>query len=229
MLPGSVFAALALIALVPGFAYLRLTEDARHPRQSSALDEFLEVAAAGLLSTGIAALFFVLCWPNELAAVISATADDPASVRKAAGTVAAVVGLSLGLAFLGAWITRLAGSGSYATDVWHGTLGRTRDEHVRHVSVQLKAGGRTVDGVLHAYTTVDGDQPRDIALKAPLTISDGQGREWDAGFDFVVIDASEINALWLKFQHDPPPERQGRRTRRRPTRAAAQPSSSEII
>lgn len=202
MVPGSAFAAVALVALVPGFAYLRLSESARHPRQRSSLEEFLEVAAAGLLSTGIAALFVILVWPGELAQVASPSWDDPEAPRKTAGAAVVVVGLSLGIALIAAWLTRLLGSGNYAPDVWHATLGRTRDRHMRHVDVELKADGRIVGGVLHAYTAVDGDHARQLALKAPLTITNGKGEAWSTGADFVIVDASEIAALWLKFELD---------------------------
>jgi hypothetical protein len=214
VLPTTSVAALLLLALVPGYAYLRLSEDARRPRDHSALDEFLEVLAVGLGTTGLASLVLVLCWPEEVAETLKkASLDSPDALRAVVVLGAVVAGLALGIACLGSWLTRLPGAGSYSANVWRATLGLRDESHLPWVVVELKGDDpRRLEGVLHAYTTLDGDHPRDLALLAPRISKDGT--TWESGADFVIVSAEEIAAIWLRQQYDPGQVR-GRRVRLR--------------
>lgn len=203
MLPSTSFAVLLLVALIPGYAYLRLTEDARRPRKDSALEEFLEVLTVGLLTTGVAAVLFVLVWPEEVADTLrGASLDSPETLRRTFLIFAAMAGLALGLACLGAWLTRRRGGGKYAPNVWSSTLGMRRDGHIPYVVLVLKDNDRPrIQGVLHSYTTLDGDNPRDIALMSPKLSRNGS--TWNAAADYVVISAEEIREVWMTLAPDP--------------------------
>ena len=202
MLPGTVLAALALIALVPGYTYLRLSEGSREPRTYTALEEFLEVAAVGLATTGLATLIFLLGWPDDLFNITTDALDgDPHAARQAAAIATAIAGTAVGLAFLWAWLTHQLAHGTYGPSVWHSTLGRQRPDRLRHVMIEL-TNGKTIDGVLHAYTALDGERPRDLALKAPLTVTDGAA-SWSPDFDYVVVSANQISNVWMVFAADP--------------------------
>lgn len=203
MLPSSSFAALLLVALIPGYAYLRLSEDARRPRANSALEEFLEVFAVGLGTTGLATLGVILLWPDEVVGTLEkASLDSPDSLRRAVVLTALVVLLALGLACIGAWATQIPGKGSsYSPNVWRSTLGLRRKDHLPYVVLELKDDSRRVQGVLHSYTTLDGDHPRDIALLEPKLSRDGT--TWEADADYVVVSADEIAKIWLRLAHDP--------------------------
>ncbi|MDP3951407.1 DUF6338 family protein [Microbacterium sp.] len=203
MLPTTSFAALLLIALIPGYAYLRLTEDARRPRAHSALGEFLEVLAVGLGTTGVAAVIIVLLWSGEIAEVIAhPSLHSGDGLRRVVLLCAVLGGLALGIACLGAWLTRLPGKGSYSPHVWQATLGLRGKGLLPYVTLELKNDSATrIEGVLHAYTTLDDDHPRDIALMQP-TISRA-GQKWRPGPEFVVVSADQIAKVWLDLAPDP--------------------------
>lgn len=203
MLPTTSIAVLLLVALIPGYAYLRLSEDARRPRDHSALDEFLEVLAVGMGTTGLAGVFLMLFWSDEVAETLAnASLDSPDALRRAVMLGGVTAALALGIACLASWATRLPGAGSYSPNVWRATLGLREKTHLPWVVLELKGEkGRRLEGVLHAYTTLDGDHPRDVALLSPR-ISEG-GRTWDANADFVVVSAEEIALIWLRHQFDP--------------------------
>jgi hypothetical protein len=114
-----------------------------------------------------------------------ASLDSPAVLRRAVVLGALVTGLALGVACLAAWATKLPRKGQYSPTVWHSTLGLRRKEHLPYVVLELKDDERRVQGVLHSYTTLDGDHPRDIALMAPKVSVDGS--TWEVGADYVVV------------------------------------------
>jgi hypothetical protein len=130
-----------------------------------------------------------------------ASLDSPAVLRRAVVLGALVTGLALGVACLAAWATKLPRKGQYSPTVWHSTLGLRRKEHLPYVVLELKDDERRVQGVLHSYTTLDGDHPRDIALMAPKVSVDGS--TWDVGADYVVVSSEEIAEIWLRLAHDP--------------------------
>lgn len=202
MLPTTSFAALLLIALIPGYAYLRLTEDARRPRDNSTLDELLEVLTVGLGTTGLALGTFIVLWPHAFGEVLNkASLTQPDELRHAVIICGVVAGLAVVIACLGAWGTLIAGRGSYSPNVWRSTLGLRRKQHIPYVILDLKDDEKRIEGVLHSYTTLDGDHPRDISLMSPKISR--AGSTWEAGADFVVISAEQIEKIWFKLTVDP--------------------------
>lgn len=203
MLPTTTFAAFLLIALVPGYAYLRLTEDARRPRDNSTLDEFLEVLAVGMGTTGLAAVLCFLIRPHEVArAIRNASLDAPDALKRAIIIGALIAVTALAFACLGACATRLPGKGSYSPNVWRATLGLRRKGHLPYVVLELKDDDRRIRGVLHSYTTLDGDHPRDIAVMNPEIARDGK-TWWDSGAGFLLVSAERIEKVWFSLAPDP--------------------------
>lgn len=203
MVPTTSFAALLLIALIPGYAYLRLTEDARRPRAHSALSEFLEVLTVGIGTTGIAAVVVVLLWSDPVAETLEGSPlSSSEDLRRAALLSAGLALLALGIACAAAWVTRFPGKGSYSPNVWRSTLGLRGKGLVPYVVLDLKDDpGSRIEGVLHAYTTLEDNDHRDIALRSPQ-ISRG-GEKWSPGPDFVVVSADQIARIWLHMAPDP--------------------------
>lgn len=221
MLPTTSFAALLLIALIPGYAYLRLTENARRPRAHSALSEFLEVLTVGLGTTGIAAVIVVLLCSDHVAETLERTSlHSGEDLRRAVLLSAGLAGLALGIACAAAWITRVPGKGSYSPNVWRSTLGLRGKGLVPYVVLDIKDDpGSRIEGVLHAYTTLDDDHDRDIALMSPQISRDGE--KWSPGPDFVVVSADQIAKIWLHMAPDPgKPTRRGWVTRTATWRAS---------
>lgn len=214
----SSFAALVLVALVPGYLYLRLTESARRPRHHSEFSEFLEVLAVGLATTGTALGGVILICPAFVAEALRHTSlHEPAYLRRSVGLLALVGVLALLLAWAGAALTNRLRGDSYAPNVWHATLGQRRKGHLPYVIVELE-DDRRVEGVLHAYTTIDGDHPRDIAVMNPKVTAGGEA--WEPGADFVIINADRIRKIWMSLAPDP-----GAPTRR-PSAAVAPASAA---
>lgn len=202
MFPGSVTAALLLLALVPGYLFLRLTESVRRPREDTALAEVLEVCAVGLGTTGVAVLVGIYFWPNSVRRLHDATLSDPGSIRFAAvaivGTLAAslLISATLSVAVRGLSNERYARNG-----VWSATLGLSKPGHLPHAMVRLK-DGRSIDGVLHAYTTVDGETPRDIALVAPIGLT-VRGARTKLDTEYLIVSGDQIDLIGMKLNRDP--------------------------
>lgn len=204
MLPGSWVAALLLVALIPGYAYLRLSEDARRPRDSSSLEELLEVLSVGLATTGVAVALFVLLWPGRVLDTLArATRHSPGDLRAVILLVSCIASLALGIACLASWTVRSLSrnKNSFAPNVWDVTLGLRREQHLPYAVLDLKDSKRRIEGVLHSYTVLEGDHPRDIALSSPK-INEG-GKTWPAGADYVVISAEEVSKIWFRLAPDP--------------------------
>lgn len=212
--------ALLVVALVPGFAYLRLTERARRPRSHSALSELLEVIAVGVATTGVSALVLIGCRPSLLVAALG-TADPQSEqgLRDIASLVAVLGGLALLIAWLLALVTRSLVKDTYALSVWGATLGlRAKDRHP-FVRVEFKdPNADRIAGVLHSYTVLDTGQPRDIAILSPEITRAGQ--TWAPGPTHVVISAEQISKIWFELAPDPPgAEGKPRKRRRASSRA----------
>lgn len=202
MLPSGLLAAGFLLALIPGWLFLRWTESARRPRMLSSLQEVLELVTVGLLTSGAALLLLGLVCPSLLLR-LAQSPDSAADVRWAMGVPAIALALAVLGAGLGALFTNMMSS---ATDietvigVWWGVLRREKvpEGKVPHVAVAL-ADGSTADGVLAAFTWSPDATHRDIALRGPVRITSG-GQVKELPCDRLIIPSDQIRSIALKYQ-----------------------------
>lgn len=202
MLPSSVFTAGILLSLVPGYLFLRLSEGNRRPRTHSAISELLEVAAVGLLTTGVPALVVALAAPTWA----SSLAHPAESPRKAAGLVLVVLVAALviawGLAL--AWNSRgEQKTHFYVENTWVATLGIDRPDHITHVALKLHDGA-TVDGPLYAFTYLTGEDRREVVLQAPVHYCMAGGNRVRLQLDYMIWREEQIKSIGVQINPNQP-------------------------
>lgn len=194
MLPGSLAAALSLLALVPGYWYLRRTDTVRRPSESTALQEAIEIVAVGLLTTGATIGLAILIWGSDYLDILQPEVSDTSDLRKAIGAGFGSFATASLMALIAGWIrVLLTPKRRYAPNVWESVFGETRDGMIRHIAFELD-DGRTFDGPLHAYTVVPAaDGARQLAIKGPIRVSKvGATTPTSVVYDRIVVDASQI-------------------------------------
>jgi Family of unknown function (DUF6338) len=177
VIPNGVWAAVVVLALVPGWVYLRLRERHAPPNGSSGLAELLDVVGVGLATTGTAACLAVFVphrWMPFLADLGAwARQGDryPSEhLRPVVATLLIVLGLAILIAFLlSLAIQRGRPAEFHASGVWINSLGKRPRKHTPAVGVELD-DGRLYEGLLHSYTLEQHDN-RDIALQAPIRLT----------------------------------------------------------
>ncbi len=183
MLPGDIGTVLLLLALIPGWFYLRLQERLRPPTGTTGLAQLLEVAAVGLATTGTSTLVLALVphrftpfvvdvdvWSREGSRYL---AQHP---RLALSSVAVVLVLAVGIAYGIYCIQRLRLPAEFRPqgNVWAHALGARPKGKVPWVGLQL-SDGRLVEGLLHAYSLDGPTEERDVALARPIRITERPG------------------------------------------------------
>lgn len=183
MVPGDIGGVLLLLALIPGWLYLRLQERLRPPSGTTGLGELLEVVAVGLATTGISAVAVALS-PHCLAPFLldvdawSAGGDAylRAHVRLALSSLVVVLLLAVGVAYGLYWLQRRRLPAEFRPqgNVWVHALGARPKGTVPWVGLQL-ADGRLVEGLLHGYTLDGSTDERDVALSRPIRVTAPSG------------------------------------------------------
>lgn len=211
MIPSGAFAAAVLLALIPGWVFLKLRErrDAALPRNG--LDELLEIFAVGLSTTGAALLVWVLLprgWTTWLvdpqALADSGTGVLANNVRQTALTVGLVLLLALLLAAGASWVAGARTKSRFArVTVWTGALAE-QDGKVRWMGLHLR-DGRLIEGRLLAYPTGDGHERRDIALEAPIVVTEATVGSTRRRTDLsrVIFNEVDIKSITVRLV-DPP-------------------------
>lgn len=202
-MPSAALTAAFLLALVPGWVYLRLRSGKNAALPRGGLDEVLEVVAIGVATTGVAAALWALlpvglthlADVRELAANRQGYVD--AHVRRVAATGLTIFLLALGLAF---FLFRLAHRGPRPAlvreTVWAGALGR-RGDHYAWVGLTLR-DGRLVEGELFAYPVGDEHEHRDVALQAPIRVTPpGGGPAVVTPLSRVILNEADIEHIGL--------------------------------
>ena len=201
--PTTLGALLLVLALVPGWIYLRLVERLQPPSGTSGLHQLLEVVAVGVATTGVSAIAVALV-PHRLLPFlldVAALAKDSAYLRFHARLAVASVAVVFGLAVLLAYLLyrvrarRLPREFSNKQDVWVRSIGdRPKDRHP-YVALHL-VDGRTIEGPLHSFAIGIEAGKRDIALKGPIRITDpGQSPRHIPGMDRLVVPESKIGMI----------------------------------
>lgn len=207
MLAGSLGAALFLLALIPGFIYLRNTAPVRRPSEATQLQEAIEMVAVGLLTTGASIGLSVLVWGSNYIACLRPDLHDTSDLRKAvaagAGTLVAGCLIALGAGIIRVWVTPKR---RYAPNVWESVFGQQCDGKIRHIALELD-DGRTFDGPIHAHTVLPGpDGGRQLSLQGPIRISQpGAPNPTSTLYDFVVVDAAKIRFATMTYVDNPSP------------------------
>lgn len=203
--PTTLVALFIILALVPGWFYLRLVERLERPRTSSTLYELLEVLAVGVATTGVGVLIFILLphsWlPFTVDAVKWSTGGNKylkQHLREGAAAAALVFATSMAIAFVLARLRARRRTAEFDRhdDVWNQALGRRPPGTHPFVGLKL-SDGRLVEGSLHAFPLNTGDGPKDIALCRPLRVTPAEGgpaRDLP-NVDRLIFDSSRIDYI----------------------------------
>ncbi|MGY4767546.1 DUF6338 family protein [Kribbella sp. CWNU-51] len=213
MIPSGLAALLVVLALVPGWYYLRLTSRLRARTKTSGLQELLEFVSVGALTTGTAILIVVLIpyrlhpWTLD---VDQWTSDGATYLRdharNAGWSVVTVLLLALVIATLLYVLQRQWKSSEFRPDgnVWVHSLGTRPKGTCPWVAVRLQ-NGQLVEGVLHSYTIEDLGGDRDIALCWPIraAASDGADPKW-LSLDRFIVSRDKIDYISVTHLEEAP-------------------------
>jgi len=199
--PVTITALLIVLALVPGWVYLRLVERLRPRSTDSPLNQLLEVLAVGAVTTGVSALVVSLLphrWLPITLDVDAWAAGGPDHLREhwqqAAITAAVIFALAtiiaVGLYRLRA-LSKPAEFVSHAN--WVQSLGERPPNKAPYVGLHLE-DGRLVEGELYSYSLDEDPTKRDITLAKPIRITaDGTVEaQWLPGLDRLIVPAGKI-------------------------------------
>jgi hypothetical protein len=220
--PTTFIALLIVLALVPGWLYLRLVEPLEAPRNSNGLHQLLEVLAVGAATTGISVLVIVLTPHAWLPFALDIQKWGPGGtkylrghLREAAWAAALVLGVSLAIAYGLAKLRHRHSPGEFHhSNTWVQSLGRRPADCVPYLGLHL-TDGRLLEGTLHAYDLDSDNDTRDIALAPPIRITPAGGNEAVAlpNLHRVVVESSRIE--YITVHHLPIAASEPSRTRHR--------------
>jgi len=178
MIPGNNLAVLLMLALVPGWVYLRLRQRHTAVIQAPGLAQLLEVLAVGLATTGTAVLLFVLVPHTWLPFTVDvdAWADQGSGYARANPRVLLATGANVLLvACVSSWLLdralRRQRSELYlGPGVWVYALRQRPKGTLPYLGVMLR--DRTLaEGLLHSCS-LEASEVRDVALSAPIRITE---------------------------------------------------------
>lgn len=202
MLPGGIGVALLVLALVPGWLYLRLDQRLRPSSGATGLVELLEVLAVGLATTGTAGFIFVILPPRWAPFLLdldtwARLGNDylRENVRPAAASAFALLLVAVGVAYVLYLVQRLRSPAEFRAQgsVWVHALGARPQGRLPWVGLRL-SDGKLIEGLLHSYSLAEGSAgDRDIALQRPIRITESDGgHPHDASIDRLIVPAREI-------------------------------------
>lgn len=173
-MPGSLAGVLVLIALVPGYLFLRLTS--RHRRANHApsqVEEVLALVAIGFAIAGPVAAIVALVATNTVVDLASTPVAKVTStqMRTAIWMGIAVLSASVVVTLLAAWVYRRSLPIRSGDSGWHDAFSGSKSIFVEVALLD----GRTVRGFLYSYDGVSHGAGRDLVLKPPIdTFRDGE-------------------------------------------------------
>jgi Family of unknown function (DUF6338) len=203
LLPNAPLALLALLALLPGWLFVRLAER-RGPRpERSSLAELLELAAVGFSAIAVSALavaglsfaihswlFDVREWAHERHQYLGEHLGS-ALISTALGVVLSCV--LVVLLYLVIYGRRSAGF-KPGSSVWVDTLGSAPRDKQNWLGVQRRDGS-LIEGLLLSYPAGSDEDIREISLTRPIRLTPEGGQPFDLPIDRVVIPGEEIIAV----------------------------------
>jgi hypothetical protein len=216
MLPNAPFALLVLLALLPGWLFVRLAER-RGPRpQRSPLAEFLELAAVGFSAIVISALivaglsFIIHPWLFNLEAWAH---ERHQYLGNHLGAALASTALGIGLSCVLVIALYLIIYGRHSagfkpgSSVWVDCLEGAPKGMQNWVGVH-RHDGSLVEGLLLSYPAGSDETAREISLTKPIRLTPQNGVACFLSIDRVVIPGDEITAITVV--HVPKPSQSGR-------------------
>ncbi|MEV5704773.1 DUF6338 family protein [Actinoallomurus sp. NPDC052274] len=209
MAPPATFGALIIVlALVPGWSYLRLVERFSPARSANALHQLLEVFAVGMATTGVSVLLLLLVPHGWLPFTLRADAWAAGGnqylgrhIRSAAASIAMLLASALLIAYgLFRFRTRGKPEGFRPSgDVWLHGLSDQPAGKVPYVGLHL-VDGRLVEGKLYAFT-FDVEKGRGLVVAKPIRVT--QANETLAqdlpNLDRLIVDASQISFVTVVY------------------------------
>jgi hypothetical protein len=228
VIPGSIAIGVLLIALVPGWVYLRLRERLRPAAENTALSELLEVLAVGLATTGVAATILTIVpssWVPFLLDVsrwaIGGNHYVRDHVRQAVVSAFVLLTLAVGIAWVIYWLQRRRQPAEFEPvgNVWVHAIGQRPRGTVPWVGLQLD-DGMLVEGLIHSLAMADGAGiNRDIALQAPIRVTNAPGAApTDLPLHRVIIASDRITRITVIHSPERETPTQTRRWARRKAR-----------
>jgi hypothetical protein len=181
VIPGNGLAIVLMLALVPGWLYLRLRQRHSAAIQAPGLAQLLEVLAVGLATTGTAVLLFVVLPHRWLSFTVDldAWADQGTEYARAYPRTLLTTGAGLLLvACAGSWLLdrglRRQQSEIYlGPGVWVYALRERPKGKLPYLGVMLQ-DGTLAEGMLHSCS-LEASEVRDVALSAPIRVTEPGG------------------------------------------------------
>ena len=211
MIPASLVGlTLFVLAVAPGWVWVRVAEKRQVRPDRSPLLEAAELVVIGVIFTTVAAAVVAgfgngNSWIPELRELTArgSTFAQEEPYRTAA-TAAMVFALSLAAAYGTARFVHRGKEASLvpAGSVWRDVFGEGGEGRPIFVSANL-VDGRVVDGYLYSYSTDAGGADRDLGLQAPIYVWSGEPLERRrAPADRTVLRAEQIAAMWVRYEWD---------------------------
>jgi hypothetical protein len=205
-MPTSLTALLVLVyAAIPGYAFWRVVERGRPRDRKSRTREVIEVVAAGILASTIAALIvLVVAEFTDALVPIRGAFDGWPYLRTHQQQVIVTALTQLVLAVTVAGLTGAIFARTTPQTIvregnlWNRMLTRNRGGLRPFLAVEL-TNGRVIEGYLLAVSNNSSPAHRDIALQGPLAETPLGGRRTRSKAAFVIISGSQVRTVTAGF------------------------------
>lgn len=213
MLPAVPFTFLVLLALLPGWIFVRLAETKSEPADRSQLAELLELAAVGFSAIAISALivaglsinghyswlFNVEAWAHTRNQYLG---DHLGAAIASTVLVIILSCILVVLLFVAMYRKRLGGKYAAGRTVWVSALGTAPPGMQNWIGI-YRRDGSLVEGLFFGCTAGTGDGAREISLTAPIHHTPVNGKTAAQSINGVVIPDAEI--AYITVVHVPRP------------------------
>jgi hypothetical protein len=205
MLPAVPFTFLVLLALLPGWIFVRLAETKSEPAGRSQLAELLELAAVGFSTIAFSALivaglsisghyswlFNVEAWAHTRNQYLG---DHIGAVIASTALVIILSCILALLLFVVIHHKRLGGKYAAGGTVWVSALGTAPPGMQNWIGI-YRRDGSLVEGLFFSCTAGTGEGAREISLSAPIRLTPVNGVAADQSIDRIVIPDAEIASI----------------------------------
>lgn len=197
-------------ALGPGWVWINVAERRIARPERAGLLEAAELVVVGALCTTVAALMV-------LPAADAVGALGPEAVRRDGAAyllnqpvrALPVVAALLAASYMLAWIAARITYGHHQPTqqpgtVWREVLGARKGAAAAVATVELR-DGRRIQGAVASYTHTGPEQPREIALAAPMRVqATGQDTPVELPGDCLILQEQDILAITVTYVPDRP-------------------------
>jgi Family of unknown function (DUF6338) len=205
MLPAVPFTFLVLLALLPGWIFVRLAETKSEPADRSQLAELLELAAVGFSAIAISALivaglsinghyswlFNVEAWAHTRNQYLG---DHLGAAIASTALVIIISCILVVLLFAAIYHKRLGGKFAAGRTVWVSALGTAPPGMQNWIGI-YRRDGSLVEGLFFSCTAGAVDGAREISLTAPIRHTPVNGEATVQSIDRIVIPDAEIASI----------------------------------